>query len=230
MQQQTHVLKLFRTWVCLFLPETEYKMTKNRNNVLSIILIAVSSLSAIAAFLDFSVIRHTAWHAPIVLAAVSALLSDAVFILHSVRSGAFLPRLVQQQEIGDMQSLKALFDRIEECMRVKKNYLYEDFTLTDLASAVYSNKNKVSKAIHSFTGQNFCQYLNKLRLEYAVDLMKRDPHLKTSEVASMSGFHSNGTFHKTFRMYMEGTPSEYMRKVRIRSRRLSMKREREPRP
>lgn len=226
MQQQIHVLKLFKAWVCLFLPQTDYMMTSNRNYRLSIVLIAGSCISAIAAVLSIFVMRHPVWRISMVLTAVSALLSDAFFIFRKTRSGTFSSKAVRPRDGGEMSSLKALFDRIDECMRTKRNYLYDNFTLGDLASAVYSNKARVSRAINTFTGQNFCQYLNKLRLEYALDLMKRDPHMKTSEVASMSGFHSNGTFHKTFNMYMEGTPSEYMRKVRIKAKRLSTKQER----
>lgn len=199
----------------------------NRNKGLSVLLIALSCFSAIAAVLSMVVRLQPALRLSVTVTVVLALLSDALFISGRLKPESYASRTVRCQDDVGMRSLKALYDRIDESMRTKKNYLYEDFTLGDLASTVYSNKSKVSRAINTFTGQNFCQYLNKLRLEYAVDLMKRDPHMKTSEVASMSGFHSNGTFHKTFKMYMDGTPSEYMRKVRIRSRHLSMKQERE---
>lgn len=181
--------------------------------VLTVLSFASALFLPLAFFLDLGPgIRSSA-----VLAASSTLVLVAAFMAVDVfqQRASGSPKRCWN---GDDASIRILYERIVKLMETKQVFLDDDYSLSDMASAVCSNKSKVSKAINTYTGQNFCQFLNKYRMEYAIDLMKKDPRLKTSEVSYMSGFHSNGTFHKTFKMYMEGTPSEYMRKIRVRSK------------
>ena len=190
---------------------------KDRIVRIEIVLTALSCASALFLLLTvFLGLRTGAQRAAVLVASFTLALVSAFLVIDVVRQHA--PGTPKRCWNGDEASVKTLYDRIVKLMETKQVYLDDDYSLSDLASAVCSNKSKVSKAINTYTGQNFCQFLNKYRMEYALDLMQRDPRLKSSEVSYMSGFHSNGTFHKTFKMYMEGTPSEYMRKIRARTR------------
>jgi len=107
--------------------------------------------------------------------------------------------------------MEQLFRKVEDYMRMEKPFLDEDFTLIGLANRMAANKSLVSRAINLKSGKNFCQYANKYRIDYAVSMMKRDSRLRVWEISIMSGFHSVASFNMAFKLFMNDTPSEYMR-------------------
>lgn len=119
-------------------------------------------------------------------------------------------------ELKDEQyRLEALFSRVERYMKEKEPYLDEHLTLADMASALYTNKASLSRAINHISGKNYCQYVNQYRVDYAVSLMMKDKRLKVIEIAMMSGFHSLASFNMAFRLFRGDTPSEFMRTVHL---------------
>ena len=111
--------------------------------------------------------------------------------------------------------MELLFSRVERYMKEKEPYLDEHLTLADMASALYTNKASLSKAINHISGKNYCQYVNKYRVDYAVSLMMKDKRLKVIEIAMMSGFHSLASFNMAFRLFRGDTPSEFMRTAHL---------------
>ena len=102
-----------------------------------------------------------------------------------------------------------LFQRIESYMEDKRPYLDEKLNLDSFSKAVFSNKVYVSKNINHYSGKNFRQFINWYRIQYALDLMKKDPHLRMEEVAMMSGFHTTVSFNMAFRLFVAKTPTEW---------------------
>lgn len=110
----------------------------------------------------------------------------------------------------DTRKLKMLFYKIEQIMKEQKPYLDGDFCVEDLARMVCSSKSYVSKAINMIGKSNFRPYINSYRVKYAADLIRRDPRMKMSEVASMSGFNSLPTFNSSFKSQMSMRPKDYL--------------------
>jgi len=104
-----------------------------------------------------------------------------------------------------------IFARIQSYMEKEQPFLNEYFSLNELSRAMYSNKAYLSKAINTMSGVNFCQFVNKYRVDYAVDLIQKDKRLKVSELSMLSGFHSTVSFNMAFRLFMNETPSDYIR-------------------
>lgn len=109
-----------------------------------------------------------------------------------------------------------LFQRVENYMRQARPYLDDNFTLTGLAAEMMTNKGMLSKTINDKSGMNFCKYVNNYRIRYAVSLMQKDRRLKVAELSLMSGFHSVASFNMAFKLFMNDTPSEYMRTLHTR--------------
>ena len=78
------------------------------------------------------------------------------------------------------------------------------------------DKSYLSKVINSCTGMNYPQFVNNYRVRYSMDLFRRDPRLKVSELAMMSGFHSGVTFTLASRLFLGKTPSDWCREYRER--------------
>ena len=109
---------------------------------------------------------------------------------------------------------ESMYAKIEALFAERKPFLDGDLTIGDIARSLYTNKLYVSKAIGMCTGRNFCQYVNLHRIHYSMELFKSDPHLKVSQLAAMSGFHSVASFNMSFRLFMNESPSEWCRRNR----------------
>ena len=102
-----------------------------------------------------------------------------------------------------------LFRRVVRYMEDQKPFLDDKLNLETFARAMFSNKVYVSKTINYYSGRNFRQFVNWYRIQYALELMRADPHLKMEEVSVMSGFHSTVSFNMAFRLFEGRTPMEW---------------------
>lgn len=117
---------------------------------------------------------------------------------------------VQREE----SAYKEVFDRIKRYFETEKPYLNSNLTINDVVLEVFSNKVYISRAITHFTGRNFCQYVNYHRVKHAMDLFRRNPALKISELWPLCGFNSIVSFNMAFRLFVNESPSEWCRKER----------------
>lgn len=117
------------------------------------------------------------------------------------------------QPLANKDSL--LYERVERYMQEHQPFLEDGFSLTELAAAMYTNKSYLSRTINHYSGYNFCQYVNKYRIEYAIEMMKKDKRIKILELAMTSGFHSVASFNMAFKLHTNDTPSEYMRTIHL---------------
>ena len=139
-------------------------------------------------------------------------------LIISVGKGTVRPVPSPPEDELESARMGRLYDKVTSLMESKKPYLDEEYSLQDMAAAVFSNKTYLSKTINVYSGRNFRQFINYYRVLYSVELMKKDPHLRVTELSAMSGFHSVVTFNMAFKLNMNETPSEYMIKVKLRRR------------
>lgn len=125
---------------------------------------------------------------------------------------------IPEETEDDALRMKRLYEKVLTMMENKKPFLDEEYSLSDMAASVYTNKSYLSKTINIFSGRNFCQFVNYYRIQYSVELMKKDPHLRVAELAALSGFHTVVTFNMAFKLNMNLTPSELLAKIRLDSR------------
>lgn len=108
------------------------------------------------------------------------------------------------------RKMNNLYTRIMHVMDEKKPFLDSEFDMDELADIMYSNKLYLSRTINVMSGRNFRQFVNYHRIQYAMDLFKKDPKLHISEVSEMSGFHSPVSFNMSFKINTGKTPSEWL--------------------
>jgi len=109
---------------------------------------------------------------------------------------------------------KIIYNRMCEFMADKKPFLSESYSLEDLAKNLYTNKSYLSKMVNLCTGMNFSQFMNNYRVQYAMELFKKDTRLRVSELAMMSGFKSGVTFNLAFKLFLNQNPSEWCNEYR----------------
>lgn len=118
------------------------------------------------------------------------------------------------QKSDEMARMTRLYERVVSLMEQKQPFLDEEFSLDDLAGAVYTNRGYLSRTINVLSGRNFSQFVNYFRVRYGVELIRKDPRLRLVNVAQMSGFHSSPSFNAAFKVNMGETPSAFLERLR----------------
>lgn len=110
---------------------------------------------------------------------------------------------------GEKEEDKGLHRRIvaKAIEYMKENYS-RNISLQDVADHVAISKNYFSELFKKNTGQTFIDYLIRLRLSHASELL-RTTTLKIYEIAEMSGFNDVKYFSKVFKKVMKVSPAEY---------------------
>ena len=127
------------------------------------------------------------------------------------------------------EEVRSFYDRLRDYMKESKPFLDENLTLKSLAMRIGTNRSYLSRTINLCYGGNFNKFINSYRVEYAIELLKKDPRMKMWELAYMCGFHNQVTFTTAFRYFYNTTPAEYMREqVRVNNLFPSRMQERKP--
>ncbi|MDM1046119.1 helix-turn-helix transcriptional regulator [Myroides sp. 1354] len=104
--------------------------------------------------------------------------------------------------------------KVEQVLQDKKSYLKISFTLDDLERESKIAKHHLSQFFSTTYGMNFNAYINKLRVEYAKELLeKRNFDISISELGDECGFNSRTSFFRAFKKYEGVSPSEYIANV-----------------
>ncbi len=131
----------------------------------------------------------------------------------TLRSIVYDNRGVLPPDPAEDAGLYAVYTKAVDYLGRERPFLDEDFSLADLAQAVFSNKLYLSRAINRYSGRNFRQFINYHRIMYSIELMKKDRRLRVIQLAMMSGFHSVVTYNMAFKLMTNTTPSEYLRNL-----------------
>ncbi len=110
------------------------------------------------------------------------------------------------------QSQKAdLLDRLNRLMEQKMLFVQEDVKISSLATELKTNTNYLSKLIHDNYHLNFNDYINRLRVEYACQLLNDEnaKNLPLQNIWHLAGFATRSTFYEAFRKHSGATPSAF---------------------
>jgi two-component system, response regulator YesN len=88
----------------------------------------------------------------------------------------------------------------------------EQLSLKEIADKFHFNYYYLSSYFNSHIQEGFSEYLNKIRVEKAIELL-RDPKFPVSEVSFMVGYSDHSYFCKVFKKYMKATPSRYRKNI-----------------
>ena len=112
-------------------------------------------------------------------------------------------------EEQDKQMNKMIFEKQDYIIKRDKMYLSPDLSREELTRIVRMNNTRFAKMIKENTDTNLNGYINNLRLNYAIHLMKEQPDYTLRAIAESSGINSMPTFHQLFKGRTGMTPSEF---------------------
>ncbi len=108
---------------------------------------------------------------------------------------------------------RGIFMRIEEYFRSESPYLDTELNIAGVSERIFTNKVYVSRAISECADTNFCQYVNRYRVGYAMDCFRKNTSLRVSDLAYMSGFRTVASYNTAFRRVVGEIPSDWMRRT-----------------
>ena len=104
----------------------------------------------------------------------------------------------------------------ESVMEKAKEYIRENFqkdlTLDEVSKVVDISPYYFSKLFKQETGENFIEYLTKVRMKNAEELLK-DSSYSIKEICTASGYGDPNYFSRIFKKYEGVTPSEYRERL-----------------
>lgn len=112
---------------------------------------------------------------------------------------------VKREKSGNMELTCQLIQYVMQ-------HFQEPLTLETLARALHVNKYYISNLFSSRLQMNFRQYLNRIRLDYACQLI-RDSKAPLTDIWAEAGFNSQRSFNRTFSEITGMTPRQYRKSV-----------------
>lgn len=109
----------------------------------------------------------------------------------------------------DIKINSVIFRKLDILIKKEKLYLLADLSREDLVRRIHVNKTDFARMIKENTGTNLNGYINSLRLNHAIQLLKEHPEYTLRAIAELSGINSMPTFHHLFKSGTGMTPSEF---------------------
>ncbi len=133
---------------------------------------------------------------------VSDLLRD-MQITENTQEADTVEESIQQGKMADLQQ------KLTDAVSRNKLYLQPDLKITDVANLLHTNRTYVSRVLKEQIGTTFADFINHQRIDHACQLMEQQPQLPAAEVASQSGFSSQSSFYRNFKLYKGCSPKDY---------------------
>lgn len=127
---------------------------------------------------------------------------------------------VREKSIGKPRISKTESDllkqKLDSLMENDKVFLQSNLTLKDVAQKINTSSNNVSWLLNKVYEMTFYDFVNSYRVQEFVRKVENNEHLQHTILAlSMDvGFNSKSTFNKAFKLTMNDTPSNYIKKHR----------------
>ena len=162
--------------------------------------------------------RYRFIDSPWTIAIPSLTFSSLLYLLGfiSLRQTFTIDNFVQEQaedasileNLPDCESENSLARRIEEVVTQQQLFLRHNVKVSDIAAELFTNRLYVSTAINDEIGVSFSDYINKKRIDYAIQLMRTNPQMTMCEIADRSGFSSDKSFYRNFKHFTGKSPKK----------------------
>ncbi len=118
-----------------------------------------------------------------------------------------------QKRLTELE-IRSLEKELKYVIEEEKIFLKTDLTLRDLSERLHMSTHNISWYLNQFSKSSFYDYINRYRVKEFLKKVENDEHIHCTILAlSMDvGFNSKSTFNKAFKLEMNDTPSNYIKK------------------
>ena len=134
--------------------------------------------------------------------------SRTVFSISNVNDNELTPSSPSITENENEQTTSSLAVSLEQLMNERHLYLQHDLKISDVASLLGSNRTYIQRSIMELSGESFTKYINRKRIEHAIELQKKHPEYNIETIATQSGYTHLGTFYRNYKIVTGKTPAK----------------------
>ena len=142
--------------------------------------------------------------------AVMAVMALAYLIIYVRRKTSHIQAADSDGAAPADSKTMELIERVCQLMENERLYLRSDLKLQDVAVRLGTNSTYISECINNGRGQSFSQFVNAYRVRHAQKLLSLQPDKKTAQVANESGFSTEASFFRNFKVVTGMTPREWL--------------------
>lgn len=157
------------------------------------------------------------WGWALIVLAIAALATGLVWLLHRRKSTPVIETETPAEEpCEEAQEAPVtgsddaeLMQRICQAMEQQQLFMNPNLKITDLATALGTNRSAISACINSQRNCSFPQFVNNYRVAFAQELLSSQRDIKIAEVWVKAGFPSEASFFRIFKAITGTTPSAW---------------------
>ncbi len=131
----------------------------------------------------------------------------------------------RRQEKGELLHIQLLDKAVDEetdqiagqMLAFIEQHFSEKIVMQDVVSHLNYSETFLNKRFKKVTGMTFTEYLNRFRIQKAVEILK-DESISSPEAGYLCGFSTPKYFKDVFRKYVGCTPKEYREAARSRKK------------
>ncbi|MCU6772548.1 DNA gyrase inhibitor [uncultured Bacteroides sp.] len=121
----------------------------------------------------------------------------------------------QMENIDSIPQDNRLFLQFDEKVRNEKLYLNYQMQRDDFARLMGVDRSRFASIIKEYTGGgNLNSYLNDMRLEYSIFLLKNHPEMSIQEIGEASALPSSTTFYRLFKEKYDISPKVFREQLK----------------
>ena len=132
--------------------------------------------------------------------------SRTMFSISNVNDKEFTPTSPNMSGNDNEQNVSSFTVSLEQLMNKQQLYLRHDLKISDVASLLGSNRTYIQRSIMELSGESFTKYINRKRIEHAIELQKNHPEYNIETIATQSGYTHLGTFYRNYKIVTGKTP------------------------
>ncbi len=132
--------------------------------------------------------------------------SRTMFSISNVNDKEFTPTSPNMSGNDNEQTVSSFTVSLEQLMNKQQLYLQHDLKISDVALLLGSNRTYIQRSIMELSGESFTKYINRKRIEYAIELQKNHPEYNIETIATRSGYTHLGTFYRNYKIVTGKTP------------------------
>jgi AraC-like DNA-binding protein len=113
----------------------------------------------------------------------------------------------------EMSSFYELSERIQKYVLDEQVFLNPDLEISDISFALKVPRHHIAYCFTNVLKRKFTSYKNKLRVDYAINLLEKGESQMTSidGIGAKSGFKSRSSFYEAFKVETGMTPNQFLK-------------------
>jgi len=141
------------------------------------------------------------------------------FVISQIHPEVFLPSSNKNKNTGRIEGLLQGIDinkleaDLDELLVKEKLYCDEDLTLKRLADLLGIQQQELSAYLNHQLQMNFNSYLNRYRVDEAINIMKEEKDRSLLSIAFAVGFNSKSVFYDAFTRQTGLSPARYRKTI-----------------